>query len=139
VLRCRPTGGSRHSGVLRRPSRACAALAGPAIDIWRVIEVTTCAGAQPDLQLVINVIGDVDADTASTMFVELTRALDAVPAVCCDLSATSFFGADGANVLAVVHLHAAKVRSSFSVRGVHGMVARVLDATGLTEILHVAT
>ena len=71
------------------------------------------------------------------MLVELLRAADSAPVVCCDLSGVTFFGADGANVLALCHLHAAKVGGSFSARGVHGLVERVLQATGLDEILRI--
>jgi anti-anti-sigma factor len=138
---CRPMPVSRHVKVPARASSprpsAHVGTVGSVIEIQRFIEVTQSVRARPAVQLVVKVSGDVDADTGSTMFVELTQAIDAVPAVCCDLSGTAFFGAEGANVLAVAHLHAARVQGSFSVRGVQGMAARVLSATGLTEILHI--
>ncbi len=138
---CRPTVGSKNSGRGLRTSRsgrfADAGVDAPVIEFRRMTEDAPSAQGDRSRRLVVKVIGDVDADTAPVLFAELVRAIDAVPAVCCDLSATAYFGADGANVLAVAHLHAAKMRGSFAVRGVHGMVARVLKITGLTEILSI--
>ncbi|MEU7908848.1 STAS domain-containing protein [Actinoplanes sp. NPDC049118] len=85
--------------------------------------------------LVVEVAGDVDAETAPTLFAALAAAIDVTPRVCCDLRGVDFFGADGANVLATAHIQAAHARGAFSVRGVHGFAARVLDLTGLSGIL----
>ena len=51
------------------------------------------------------------------------------------IAPTSFFGAAGANVLALAHLRAARERGRFAVRGAHGLAAQVLDLTGLQSIL----
>lgn len=138
---CRPTVGSKNSGLGLRTCRsgrfAGASVDAPVIEFRRMTEDPLSAPGAQTQRLVVRVIGDVDADTAPLLFAELVRAIEAVPAVCCDLSATAYFGADGANVLAVAHLHAAKMRASFAVRGVHGMVAQVLKITGLTEILSI--
>ncbi|MEU4221385.1 STAS domain-containing protein [Actinoplanes sp. NPDC026623] len=83
----------------------------------------------------MEVSGDVDAETAPMLLVALAEAIDVTPRVCCDLRGVGFFGADGANVLAIAHVHAAHARGAFSVRGVHGFTARVLEITGLNLIL----
>lgn len=85
----------------------------------------------------IEVAGDVDAETAPMLLAALAEAIDRTRRVCCDLSGVDFFGADGANVLALAHVHAAHARGAFSVRGVHGFTARVLDITGLSGILRI--
>lgn len=85
--------------------------------------------------LVVKVAGDVDADTAHTLSDALAAAIQVTPHVCCDLRGVDFFGAEGANVLATAHIHAAHARGAFSVRGVHGVAAQVLDLTGLSGIL----
>jgi len=84
---------------------------------------------------VIEVAGDVDAETAPMLLAALVEAIDAAPRLCCDLRGVDFFGADGANVLAIAHVRAAHARGAFTVRGVRGLVASVLDITGLSEIL----
>ncbi|GID94278.1 hypothetical protein Adi01nite_36900 [Amorphoplanes digitatis] len=83
----------------------------------------------------VEVAGDIDADTAPTLSAALTAAIRVTPRICCDLRGVDFFGADGANVLATAHLQAAHARGAFSVRGVHGVAAQVLDLTGLNGIL----
>ena len=87
--------------------------------------------------LVVEVAGDVDAETAPTLFAALAAAIDVTPHVCCDLRAVDFFGPDGANVLATAHVQAAHARGVFTVRGVHGFAARVLELTGLSGILRI--
>jgi anti-anti-sigma factor len=87
--------------------------------------------------LVVEVAGDIDGETAPALSAVLAAAIDIAPRVCCDLSSVAFFGVDGANVLATAHVQAARARGAFSIRGVHGLVARVLDLTELRGILRV--
>jgi len=63
------------------------------------------------------------------------QALDGDNSVCCDLGRVDFFGAAACNTVLAAHLHAADVGRRFYVRGVHGITAQVLAATGLDEIL----
>ncbi|MEV6493628.1 STAS domain-containing protein, partial [Actinoplanes sp. NPDC051633] len=83
----------------------------------------------------VAVTGDVDADTAPVLLAALTKVIRPGRRVCCDLSATSFFGAAGANVLALAHLRAARESGRFAVRGARGLAAQVLDLSGLRNIL----
>jgi anti-anti-sigma factor len=88
-------------------------------------------------QVIVEVAGDVDDATAPALLARLTRTIFREGRVCCDLSAIGFFGATGADVLAIAHLTAALARGAFSVRGVHGSTAQVLRTTGLDHILTV--
>jgi anti-anti-sigma factor len=77
----------------------------------------------------------VDAETAPLLYMALTDAVAARPRVCCDLSAVTFFCAEGARALAAAHLQAARARGTFVVRGVQGLTAMVLESSGLRSIL----
>jgi anti-anti-sigma factor len=101
-------------------------IAGLRIDEW----------AEPG-QVIVEAAGNVDDETAPELLSRLTRAIFRESRVCCDLSAVGSFGATGADVLAIAHLTAALARGSFSVRGVHGSAAQVLETTGLDQILTV--
>jgi anti-anti-sigma factor len=85
--------------------------------------------------VIVEVTGDVDDEGAPALLFTLTRTIFREARVCCDLSAVGFFGATGADVLAIAHLTAAMARGSFSVRGVRGSTAQVLQTTGLDQIL----
>ena len=71
------------------------------------------------------------------MLARLTRTIFRETSVCCDLSTVGYFGATGADVLAIAHLTAAMARGTFSVRGLQGSAAQVLQTTGLDRILTV--
>lgn len=94
--------------------------------------------AEPE-QVVVRVVGDVDDDSAPTLLSTLTSTIFRETRVCCDLSSVGFFGATGADVLAIAHLTAATARGTFSVRGVCGSTAQVLRTTGLDRILTVVS
>jgi anti-anti-sigma factor len=121
------------SGDSRWPSSAVIpGTAGLRVDEW--VEPGSAGSAG---QVIVEVTGDVDDRTAPSLLSALTRAIVRQPRVCCDLSAVDRFGATGADVLAVAHLTAAVARGSFSVRGVRGCTAQVLETTGLDRILTV--
>jgi anti-anti-sigma factor len=84
---------------------------------------------------VIAVRGDIDIDTAPYLERALQRAFDDSVAICCDLGRTEFFGAAGANVLLGAVRQAAAAGAVFTVRGVHEVVAQVLDAVGFDRSL----
>jgi len=88
-------------------------------------------------QTIVGVTGDLDGETAPQLLSTLTRNMWVNSDVCCDLSGVGFFGVAGADALAVAHLRAAAARGRFSVRGVQGSTAMVLEATGLDSILTV--
>ena len=102
----------------------------------RIVEWAQAGGAG---LAIVEVAGDVHDGTAPVLLSRLTRTIFRESRVCCDLSAVGFFGATGADVLAIAHLTAAMARGSFSVRGVHGSAAQVLGTTGLDQILTVVT
>lgn len=99
-----------------------------------VCNLRTAEWAEPG-QVIFAVAGDVDDAAAPALLARLTRTIFREALVCCDLSAVGFFGATGADVLAVAHLTAAMARGTFSVRGVRGSTAQVLRTTGLDQIL----
>jgi anti-sigma B factor antagonist len=84
---------------------------------------------------VVSVRGDVDIDTAPYLERALQRALGDSSAVCCDLGRTEFFGAAGATALLAGVRQARDAGASFTVRGVHGIAARVLAAVGFDRSL----
>jgi anti-anti-sigma factor len=86
-------------------------------------------------QIVIDVVGDIDADTAPLLHTALTHAVRRHGHVCCDLSRVAFLGAAGVNtILAVLH-DAEDTGCVFTVRGVHGISARVFQITELDAVL----
>ena len=94
------------------------------------------ARAEPG-QVIVQVAGDVDDAAAPALLSRLTRTIFRETCVCCDLSTVGYFGATGADVLAIAHLTAAMARGTFSVRGLQGSAAQVLQTTGLDRILTV--
>ena len=85
--------------------------------------------------VVIDVVGDIDGDTAPLLHTALTRAVRRNRRVCCDLSRVDFLGAAGVNtIVAAVH-DADEAGCAFSVRGVHGISAGVFRLTGLDGFL----
>jgi len=123
------SGNARRSGL--RPASARAA-GRPAVRIHQWAE-----GGRAGLlgQMIVEVSGDVDDESAPDLLCALTRTIVLESRVCCDLRSVGFFGATAADVLAVAHLTAAAARGSFSVRGVRGGTAQVLQTTGLDRIL----
>jgi anti-anti-sigma factor len=85
--------------------------------------------------IVIDVVGDIDADTAPLLHTALTQAVRRNRQVCCDLSRVAFVGAAGVNtILAALH-DADAAGGVLTVRGVHGIGARVFQVTGLDAVL----
>jgi anti-sigma B factor antagonist len=84
---------------------------------------------------VVSVRGDLDIDTAPYLERALQRALGDSSAVCCDLGRTEFFGAAGATALLAGVRQARDAGAIFTVRGVHGIAARVLAAVGFDRTL----
>ncbi|MEU4222004.1 STAS domain-containing protein [Actinoplanes sp. NPDC026623] len=85
--------------------------------------------------VVVDVAGDIDADTAPLLELALTDAISRNCQVCCDLSRVEFLGAAGINtILAALHI-ADGTGCAVTVRGVHGISARVFRITGLDAVL----
>ena len=85
--------------------------------------------------IVVDVVGDVDADTAPLLHTALTHAVRRNRQVCCDLSRTAFLGAAGVNTI-LAALHAADDTGCvLTVRGVQEISARVFRITGLDAVL----
>ncbi|WP_250001944.1 STAS domain-containing protein [Actinoplanes sp. M2I2] len=84
---------------------------------------------------VIDVAGEIDAETAPVLRTALTQAIRHNRRVCCDLSRVAFLGADGANTIFGAVRSADDTGCAFSVRGVHGISALVFQITGLAAVL----
>lgn len=85
--------------------------------------------------LVVDVAGDIDADTVPLLRIALTHAIRRNPRVCCDLSQVGFVGAAAVNTI-VAALHEADAAGcAFTVRGVHGFGIHVFQVTGLDVVL----
>jgi anti-sigma B factor antagonist len=83
------------------------------------------AGAGDPLT-VVAIEGEIDLNTAPLVRLALSHALDGRTAVCCDLSEVTFFGAAATNTVLAAHQQAAALHLVFFLRGVHGLVGRVL-------------
>jgi anti-anti-sigma factor len=90
--------------------------------------------SQPSL-VVVDVAGDIDADTAPLLQAALTHAVRRNRRVCCDLNRVAFLGAAGVNTILDALRHADDAGCVFTVRGVHGISARVFEITGLDALL----
>jgi anti-anti-sigma factor len=97
---------------------------------------TEPAGSPVDAPLVVvDVAGDIDADTAPLLQLALTDAISRNCHVCCDLRRVEFLSAAGINtILAALHT-ADDTDCTLTVRGVHGISARVFRITGLDSVL----
>jgi anti-anti-sigma factor len=84
---------------------------------------------------VVEVRGDVDADSVTVFRAALLHALGRDPVVRCDLRDVRFFGAAGANALAAAALRAAEAGHRLELCGVHGVTRRVLVIAGLDRVL----
>jgi anti-anti-sigma factor len=91
--------------------------------------------ATPSPLVVVEVVGDIDVDTASVLHTALTYAIEGNRHVCCDLSRVAFLGAAGVNTVLAALRHADSAGCAFTVRGVHGVSARVFQITGLDALL----
>jgi anti-anti-sigma factor len=84
---------------------------------------------------VVTVEGDIDADTAPLLEQALRLAINDRFETCLDMRRVDFFGAAGAHVLLAAHGHAASLRHSFVLRGVHSSATRVLTIVGLDRLI----
>lgn len=85
--------------------------------------------------VVVDVVGDLDADTTPLLHAALTHAISHNAQVCCDLSQTGFVGAAAVNTLYAALRDANDAGCDFHVRGVHGFQSRVFEITGLDTVL----
>ncbi|WP_250036728.1 STAS domain-containing protein [Paractinoplanes maris] len=90
--------------------------------------------SEPQL-VVIDVAGDIDADTAPALRTVLTYAIGRDRRVCCDLSRVEFFGAAAVNTIFAALRDADGTDCQFTVRGVHGLAVQVCQVTGLAAVL----
>jgi anti-anti-sigma regulatory factor len=84
---------------------------------------------------VVGVTGDVDGPVVGLLERALTRAVDRSPAVCCDLTRATFFGAAGVNTLFLAHRYAVAARRHFGIRGARGLTWQVCTITGLDRVI----
>jgi anti-anti-sigma factor len=92
-------------------------------------------GAGDASLVVVDVVGDLDADTAPLLHVALTQAIGHHPRVCCDLSRVEFLGAAAVNTMFAALRDADDTGCAFTVRGVHGFSPCVFRITGLDVVL----
>jgi len=85
--------------------------------------------------VVVDVVGDIDLSTAPLLQISLARAIERDRQVCCDLSRVQFLGADAVNTILTAVRIADETGCTFTVRGVHGIGARVFQITGLDSVL----
>jgi anti-sigma B factor antagonist len=85
--------------------------------------------------VVLSIEGDLDSDTAWHLQSAVREAIDTGSPVCCDLRSAGFFGAAGARLLLSAVQQAKEADTLFLVRGVPGMVGRVLAAVGFDRSL----
>ncbi|HLL65117.1 MAG TPA: STAS domain-containing protein [Micromonosporaceae bacterium] len=105
------------------------------ITVTRHIEPAAArSGSDRDL-VVVAVAGEVDLETVTLLRTALLDATERRPHVCCDLSQVTFFGAAGVNALVAANHRATAHGSEFFVRGVQGIVRRVLEITRLDQTL----
>ena len=81
--------------------------------------------------------GDVDQDTAPALRAMLLDALAQRRLVCCDLRLASFLGSAGVETLAQAHVAAAEGGRWMVLTGIAGIVERVLQLTGMLDVLSV--
>jgi anti-anti-sigma factor len=95
-------------------------------------EVTT--SAQPG-RVVVSLAGECDLDVRDEVVAVLLRAVDGAPVVVVDLAGLDFLDSSGLHGLITAH-HAAVARGGrVSVVNASGVVADVLDVTGVGELL----
>jgi anti-anti-sigma factor len=87
---------------------------------------------------VVQVRGDVDADSVSVFRAALLHALGRDAVVRCDLSEAGFFGAAGANAVAAAALRAVEAGARLELCGVRGVTRRVLVIAGLDRVLPIS-
>jgi anti-anti-sigma factor len=85
--------------------------------------------------VVVDVVGDIDVDTTAVLHTALRHAIERNRHVCCDLSRTAFLGAAGVNTILAALRDADSAGCAFTVRGIHGVSARVFQITGLDTLL----
>jgi anti-sigma B factor antagonist len=86
---------------------------------------------------VVHLAGELDIIGAPDLRACLYGLLMADQAVVVDLSALSFLDSSGMAVLASAHRQAASGRGTIVLRGAGGIVARVLEVSGVDQVLTV--
>ena len=98
------------------------------------LEVTISFGED---EVVVGVHGEVDLATATDLGAGLAAALDAGAPVVVDLAATSFMGVAGLRVLEIGAEQLAGCGRRLTIRSPSVLVSRMLDITGLADIMNV--
>ena len=82
--------------------------------------------------VVVDVVGEIDLDSAPLLRSVLTDVIRRERQVCCDLSGVAFLGAEAVNTLFAACADADEAGCVLTVRGVHGIGARVSRSLGWT-------
>jgi anti-anti-sigma factor len=97
----------------------------------KVCRYTEPAASGDHAWRVVDVSGDIDADTAPVLQAALIDAISLHHQVCCDLTGVEFFGGAGANTIMAALRYADDADHAFAIRGVHGVTAQVFRIVGL--------
>jgi anti-sigma B factor antagonist len=85
--------------------------------------------------LVAAAAGEVDLDTAPLLQAALLDAVDRHAVVCCDLSEVGFLSAAGLTALLTAYQRAEETGSRLTIRGARGITRRVLQISGIEQLL----
>ncbi|MEV4513287.1 STAS domain-containing protein [Dactylosporangium sp. NPDC049525] len=97
----------------------------------------TTGGRQPDGTVRLDVEGDLDLTTRSTLVGHVDRLLEdaAVTGIVIDVSAVEFIDSSCIGALIGCKLNAGKAGRTLRVQGARGQVDEVFEMTGVTAIL----
>ncbi|MFC7528231.1 STAS domain-containing protein [Actinoplanes sp. GCM10030250] len=104
------------------------------------LTVRACRFTSPDGTPgeIVHVAGEADADTAPVLGAALLHAVEGCAFVQCDLSRIVFFGAAGANAVALAARRAAVLEHRLELCGVRGITRDVVRVAGLDLIMRVS-
>ncbi|WP_306207347.1 STAS domain-containing protein [Actinoplanes sp. RD1] len=93
--------------------------------------------ARPDAPplIVVEVAGDIDAETEPLLHKTLTQTVRGNRRVCCDLGRVGFLGAAAVRTILAAVGEAERAGCDFTVRGLHGFGVRVFQVSGLDAFL----
>jgi anti-anti-sigma factor len=97
--------------------------------------VLAVSAAESAGRLVVHVSGECDMSTSGELATALTAALESPLPIEVDLGALHFLDSSGIHVLVTAHRNAQQRRSSLYVTNAAGVVATVLELTGLAGLL----
>ena len=89
-------------------------------------------------RVVVSLTGECDLAARERLTAALLAAVEQSPVVVADLSGLAFLDSSGVHALVVAHREAKRRGGRFAAVGATGVVAHVLDLTGMAELLRPA-